>query len=580
MKQGRHQSILHGAVILMTAALIVKIIGALFKIPLTQLLGGTGMGFFMTAFGLFNPVHALTIAGVPVAISKLVSENVAKGYLRDARRVFHLSLVLLTATGILGTLFLYFGSGWLAALVGNEQARCCLMAIAPAAYFSCVVAVFRGYYEGLRNMYPTAVSQVVEAVVKLVAGIALAGLVLEEGHRQFAAGGPVFGVAVSTLEQAADVILPYGAAGAVAGVALSELAGALFMIVRHLIFRDGISRERLARSARPISVGQTLRQILVISLPVCIGGLIINLMGLVDLMSIMNRLAVALQRDSGLIYRIYSGLIPQNLTLEQVPNYLYGSYTGLAMTIYGIVPAVTAAFGISALPAVSAAWSVRNTDKTRRCIESVLRLTAMIAIPAGLGICALSEPILMLLFSSRPGEVAIAAPLLRVLGVAVIFASMSSPAGSMLQGVGRADLPVKLMVLGGGVKLVSNYVFVAVPAINIRAAPWGNLICFLLIDLVSVLMLCHTTSVRIRLWQVFGKPLLAGAFCGVTAWASYGILSRLLDPGLSTLLSVGLGGFFYLVVLLLLKTITREDVLMVPKGEKVAKILEKFSLLG
>ncbi len=564
----------------MTAALVVKVIGALYKIPLTQLLGGTGMGYFMTAFGLFHPVHALAVAGIPVAISKLVSENMAKGRPRDAKRVFHLSVCILTVTGLLGTGILFVFHEPLARLVGNRQAAFCLVAIAPALFFGCIVSAFRGYYEGMRNMYPTAISQVLEAVVRLATGILLAQWVIGEGYRQFETQGVVFGTAVSTLEQAAEIILPYGAAGAIGGVTFGDLAGALFLLLRYLWGKLSGEDIRRAGAPLPISLKETAGKIFSISLPVCIGGLILNLMGLADLMSVMNRLAVALQRDSGLIYKMYQGLIPQSLTIDQVPNYLYGSYTGLAMTIYGIVPAVTGAFGVSALPAISSAWSVRNVGKTRRCIESVLRLTAMIAFPAGMGIYALSQPILNLLFASRPQEVAIAAPLLQILGIAVIFSSMSAPIGSMLQGIGRPDLPVKLMVLGGAAKLLGNFIFVAVPSINIMAAPWGNLLCFVWIDCVGILLLCHATEVPLGIWQVFGKPMMAGVCCGCGAWAAYGLLSRQIAPSVATLLSIAIGGACYLLVLLLLKTITREDLFMVPGGEKVAKILEKFSLLG
>lgn len=574
------QTFLQGALILMGATLVVKIIGVFYKIPLTRILGGTGMGYYMTAYGLFNPIHALAVAGLPVAVSKLVSEQVARGRYRDAKRIFRLSLGLFLVTGLLGTGAMALGARLFADGVGNPAAFPAVLAMAPAVFFGCVMSAFRGYYEGLRNMVPTALSQVVEAVVRLVAGIFFAAATVSHGMEQFAAGGLVYGVIATTSEEAMAAVLPVAAAAAILGITLSTAVGALYVVGRHLLGRDGISGEQLALAPPPMGRRAILKSVVTIAVPVCFAAAVVNLTSLIDLMSVMNRLTVALERDAPLLLAGYEGLIPPELDLSQIPNYLYGCYTGLAVTVFNLVPALTTAFGISALPTVAASWAVQNREKTLRNIESVLRMTSLLAIPAGLGITALAEPILTLLFSSRPMEVAIAAPILQVLGVGVIFVAITTPVNSMLQAVGRTDLPVKLMLLGGGVKLLTNYILVAQPGLNIKAAPYGTALCYALILTLSLWALCGSTGISIGLYRVFGKPLLAGLLCGVAAHTSYGLLARSLSGSVSTLLAVGIGGGFYLLVLLLLRTVTREDLNMLPGGEKVAKMLEKLSLLG
>ena len=252
----------------------------------------------------------------------------------------------------------------------------------------------------------------------------------------------------------------------------------------------------------------------------------------------------------------------------------------MSVTLFNLIPALTTTFGVSALPAVTGAWAARNAPMLRRNIESVWRVTAMIAIPAGLGICALAEPILTLVYSADPASIPIAAPILRVLGIAAIFVALSSPTNSMLQAVGKVNVPVKLTLLGGFLKLAVNFVLVPIPNLNIQGAPYGTLLCYSLIVCISIPVLCRTAGIRIRFGKVFLKPLFAGILCGITAWASYGLLSKLAGNTVSTAISILLAGAVYVIALFLVRGIVKYDVLMLPKGEKIAKLLEKCRLIG
>lgn len=576
----KKQSFLQGALILASATVIVKLIGAFFKIPLSILIGGEGMGYFTTAYGLYNPIVALAVAGLPVAISKMVAANAAAGKYRDVRRVFSLSKWFLVLAGIAGLGIILLGSGWFVKLSGNLGAWWSVVAIAPALFFSCVMAAYRGYYEGLRNMYPTGVSQVIEALVKLILGLGLSYAVIIYGQESFRHTGMVFGRYVSGEQEANLLILQLAAAGAILGVTLSTGCGMLFLMFRRRFLGDGISKEQIRRSPPPRGRKELLRELIGIAIPVCLGSLVTNLTSIVDLFSVMNRLDTAIAVAPKEILSMYEGMIPDHIDLQGLPNYLWGCYQGIAVTIFNLIPSITVTFGISALPAVTTAWTRRSRREIQKSIQSVLRITSMVALPAGLGLSVLAGPILNLLFGARPQEVLVASSLLRTMGIAVIFVAIASPVYSILQAIGRADLPVKFMLIGAAIKLTVNFILVAIPQINIQGAPVGTIGCYAFIVIASLISLKKLTKISLQVGNVFFKPLFCGSMCAMAAWAGYGLLARFLDHRISVILAVALGGGIYLIFLLVTKTLRKEDVLMLPKGEKIVKTLEKRGFIG
>lgn len=584
MPARQKQSFLHGALILTAAAVVVKIIGALFKIPLTLVLGAEGSAHFYTAYDIFNPISSIAIAGLPIAVSKLVSEYAARGQYRDVKRIRRLSTLLFCITGTVGFAVTFVFAGPFARLVGNPSGQLPIMAIAPAVLSLCLMSAYRGYYEGLRNMYPTAVSQVVEAVVKLLFGYGLSLLVMNAGLEEFRTKSSVFGHAVRSAAEAHTAVLPYAAAGAIAGVMLSTVFGLVYLMLRRLLKGDGVTKQEIAQSppARPAKA--LIKSLIRVAVPVCLGSMVVSLTATIDLASIMNRLSVAVENDLPTVMAMFSGMIPDEITAERLPSFLFGTYKGLPMTIFHLVPAITTAFGISALPAVSSAWARRDTADLARNAQSALRVTALVSIPAGLGMSALAGPILTLLYNfsgdGLAGEVQISTPILALMGIGVIFVALASPLGAVLQAIGRADLPVKFMLAGGVLKLTSNYLLVAIPSVNIMGAPVGTLLCYLFIAVASVAAVCRLTGISLDFVSVFLKPLAAGAICAAGAYASYGLLARFVDSRLSTVLAIACAGLIYLFALFLMKAINAQDVRMLPGGEKIAKVLENHGIIG
>ncbi len=266
-------------------------------------------------------------------------------------------------------------------------------------------------------MFPTALSQMAEALTKLGAGIAFSIWSINFCYQDYQSTGMVLGIAASSAQHALTLTLPYAAAAAVFGVAMSTAAGTVYLTLRQMIAGDGFTSEQLRCSPPPMARRHLAASLLKFALPVCLGALAVNLTSVIDLASIMKRLAVAAAQNPAALYGSHQGAIPDTLAISEIPNFLYGSYTSMAVTIFNLVPAITTSFGISALPIISALWTQRKMPELRRNIESVLRLTALIVLPAGLGMSVMSGPILGMIFSSNPAEVAVATPLLKVLGL-------------------------------------------------------------------------------------------------------------------------------------------------------------------
>ncbi len=567
----RGQSFLGGAALLMAAAVTVKVIGALFKLPLTRILGGGGMGYFMTAYGFFNPIYALSVAGFPVAVSKLTAQSAALGQKALTQRILTTAAVCFPLIGFVLAAVIFFGAPLFVAAVGNPDALGAVRAIAPAIFFACVSAVFRGHFEGMRNMRPTAFSQVTEALVKLAAGITFAQACVSDGWRQYETDKMVFGVAVQTAQQAQAVIAPKAAAAAICAVSLSTAAGCMFIMIRYAL------KKQPPAKASPSAEGffSLARRLLAYALPVCLGALVINLTSLIDLVSVMNRLRLAAQTNIGALIASHPGAMLDAIPQKELANFLYGSYTGLAVTVFNMVPAITASLGVSALPMISALHAKRQRAKLRDAVQTVLFTTAAVSVPAGLGIFVMARPVLMLLFGDNPAEVAVAAGLLQTLGIAVIFVAVATPISSMLQAVGRVYAPLWLMLIGGTVKLVTNYLLVSVPSVNIKGAPVGTLACYLIVFFGGCAVLTKAIDANTNLVAIFSRPLAGGLVCCGAARGGYLFLSARVSLPAATLFAVLLGGAVYVLTMLILCTIAPADYSPWMRAPKFAKALEK-----
>lgn len=570
----KRQSFLHGALILTAGMVLVKLIGALFKVPLSWMITEDGLGYFNTAYNFYAPIHSLAAAGFPIAISRLVSENMTVRRYRDVRRIYRVSVPVFLVAGTAGWLLMAAGSPAFARWIGNEQALLSLYALSPAVLLSCLISVYRGYYEGMRNMYPTAVSEILEAVGKLTIGLGASQLILSAAAREYERFGTVFSVAVSSGEHARSAALPFAAAGAILGVTAGSLLAWGYMVLRHRHKGDGLTAKELESAPDPLPARTILARLVKTALPVGAGALAVNVAGLVDAAFLQSRVKDVIIRAPETVLGMYEGMIPEiNQESGTIPNFLFGCFS-MALTLFMVVPSVTQAFGVSALPNVTAAWTKGGKADLKRSIETVLRITALFGFPVGMGLCAMAGPAVELVYGAR-SSLPITAHILSVLGAAAVFASLSAPLNSMLQAVGRVDLPVKILVVGLIIKVALNYFLVGIPEINVLGAGAGTLACYLFLTVAALVLLCRETGIRVNLGSAFFRPAAAAAVCVAAAFALNVLLSAKIDSRPAVLISVFGGSIVYIVSLLVFKVVCRDDLLMLPKGQKIVKMLEK-----
>lgn len=570
MPRSNKQNFLQGAMVLSVATALVKIIGALFKIPMQNLIGPQGMTHFTMAYNIYATLFVISTAGLPVAVSKMVSEANAQRRFGEMRTIFRTALSCFIVIGALGSGFLFFGAHLVAQWMNNPSAFLAIRTISPAVLLVAIMAAFRGYHQGQGNMYPTAISQVIEALCKLFIGYALASWIfhsfINSPHmvRDVAdrlsvwvsqvlgadAGQKVLAVATDWMKNAAS---PSSAAGAIGGITIGSFVGALYLIFfsrRMETAPRGATME--TRSRRSI-----LKQLLKLAIPVTISAAVLNLTNLIDQGLVMGRLQSA------------AGFSVQDA------EKLYGSYT-FAQTLFNLPSAFILTLSVSIIPTLSVALAKRDHLGANRTIESALRVTSLLAMPAAAGFMALSFPILNLLNGNRqPEAVRIAAPLLMTLGLAVTFVCLVSLTNAILQSMGKVYIPIVTMLVGGLLKILTNFFLVGNRDINIAGAPVGTVVCYAAIAILNLLCIARLSG-SAHFFKVFVKPLIASAAMGFVASGSYAFLvgSLHLSARLSTVGAIVVAVVFYFVVVLLLRVLPKEDFLLLPKGEKLAKLLK------
>ncbi len=587
MAERKKQSLLTGAGVLAIATVIVKLIGAVYKIPLTNLLTPEGYGYFTGAYAIYNPLYAISMAGLPVAVSKMVSQNVEFGRIKDAQRIFHVAQRLFFLVGLTGTVILMLIAYPYSVMVKSPMNYVSVLVVAPCVLFCCMMSSFRGYYEGLKNMTPTGVSQVIEALVKLVFGLSATYICfnrwLSTYHKEAVDGvAMVFGQQVNNEAEALAVMYPYAAAVAIMGVTLGSMLGLLYLFIRYKKHGFGFTREEIVNSPAPESDKVLRKNLIRIAAPVALSSIVLNISNMIDDLTIRNRLAYAMEVGADIIKDMYSASLSAAQTLDEgIGNYLYGTH-GSVLNIKNLIPTITLTLGISAIPALSSAWAAKDKKEIKGTIETVLRVTMMIAMPAGLGIAAIPGPILELLYSSSRDMIPIAEPMLRTYGIGMFLFAATSPMTNMLQAVGRMDIPIKSIAVGSCAKILLNFILIGNPNININGAPVSTTVCYIIIFAINLGSLLKVTKVKIDVVSVYLKPFISAVLCGAVAWgANYLIAEKLMiESRLVGIVAIGLGAVIYAICMLLFKGIVKDDVLMLPKGEKIAKVLAKFGLLG
>jgi len=535
MKKGS-RTFLSGVLVLTLANLITKVIGLIFKIPLTNMLGNEGMGYFNTAYQIYTWLYMLSTAGVPVALSMMVSECNARGRHSESKKLLRLTLTVFAIAGLIGSAAMLIFCRGLASFISADKAYLCILAISPALFFVCVSSTVRGYFQGRRNMVPTAVSEIIESSLKLIIGIALGYYALTKGYEPYTV-----------------------AAYAILGVTVGVGAGAVFLSVSAFLSRC-FSSEKAADVAEyePQSSKRLLSTFFKIAIPVMLSSSLLSMSSMFDTLIVIGRL-----QDIGVS--------------EEASVALYGNYTAYCVTLFNLPPVLIYPIVNTLIPTLSAANASGDRKKARLLTDKSLKLSGIIALPCAVGLGVMSLPILKLIFTSE-ANAEMAGPLLTALAPSVFLIGVMAVTNGLLQAHRLQKYSVISMIFGALVKGVTAYLLPAVKIggayLGIYASPISTMLFYLTITVINFYFLAVKTDVRISALSVFIRPLLAAILCGITAVGSYTALSALFgEIKLFTLIAIGLAAIVYLISLLVFGAITRSDVELVPKAEKLVNRL-------
>ena len=578
---------IEGALVLTLAAAIVKIIGAIYKIPMIAVIGADGNGYYTYAYNIYLVIYSIAVSGFPTAISRIIARYRAQKRYRDVQRVHRISVVFLLCVGLFGSILLaLMARPYAEHIIHIPRAFYAIIAVAPSILFSCLMAAERGYNQGLSNMTPTALSQVVEILFKVLFGLGGSYIVKKRLMLEYSTKGTILGAVLQNGEKPEVVIGSLSAAAAIFGVTASCLFGYLFFLALRAMNHDPITRQHLMKSPAPDCDKVILREILRYAVPIAVSSVTVYLAGLIDGVMITNRLIKVFTTDAKALFASHGGLMELDGKSiadapDEIANYLYGVY-GLGTSLYNLIPSITGAFGMSSMPHVTSAFVRKDGAAVEREARSVIRMTMLIAAPAGFGLLALSAPITRFLYGgANPYSAEIAIPMVGMLGLAAIFVALSASSNSLLQSCGMIYVPVVLMAIGAVIKISVNYIFVGVPSINITAVPYGNIACYAIISILGLVILCRRQSLNVGVLGTVIKPIISGGACGVAAFGAYTLFMQVMPrkPSIGLFLGIFAGAAVYFVMLGLLRTLDRDDVLSMPGGRKIAVILEKMHLL-
>ena len=529
------KSFIKGAAVLGAAGIIVKLVGVFYKIPLANIIGAEGAGLYAKAYPIYTILLMISTAGLPPAISKLVSARMALGDKAGAQKVFRIAFLLLAVFGLICSLALYLFSESYAAFQGYPQIRLSVQLISPAIFFVAVMASVRGYFQGMQNMFPTAMTQMVEQVGKVTIGLTLASIMVKKG-------------------------VEYGTAGAMIGIMASEFVAMCAIIIYYFVRREKAAK----MAAAPDGVNVILKSILKLSIPILIGASVMPLVSLADAAIVTERLV--------------SAGIASEPAIE-----LFGIFSGLANPLVNVPGTVSLAFGVSILPIISASKSKDSLGEVKSNSKMGLKMAMLLGIPSAVGLAVLASPIMELLYGGTllktPFEnpILLAGSLLMILAGGVIFLSILQTLNGVLQGLGKVMVPVAALGAGAVVKVILMYTLVGVPEIGIYGAPISTFACYAIAAVIDIIMVKKLTGVKFGFAECVLRPAAASVLMGASAWGTHALLAGAIGNSFATLAAVLIGVIIFIICIPVFQVMRRTEIQALPGGGKMVKIYDMLS---
>ena len=510
---------------------IVKVIGALYKIPLNAIIGPEGFSYFNTAYEIYTVLLMVSSAGLPVAMSRMISQANSLGHYRQVRKIYSTCRTIFLILGLGGGLLMTVFCRQLAQFQEQPDAWAAIGALGPCAFFICLISTYRGFFQGQSNMMPTSVSQVLEAVCKLIIGMGAALLVLHYTKS-----------------------IPLAAAGAILGVTVGTALSALYLkLTCHKSYKVLPVTDEEVSSSRKIA-----KDLLAIAVPITIGSAGLQLLTMLETKIYMSQLLNTLGYTQS-----------QADTMKGIYN--------MTQTIFNMPCAFINPITISIIPAITAQLTLNKDSAVKATEESGARITGLISLPCAVGLSLLAQPVTALLGGYTGEDLVLSTGLMSVLGICIVFNAIVLLTNAIMQAHGNVTLPVINMFIGGILKLVAIFILTGNPNIGILGTPIGTLLCYVCITALNLIAMRKVFKNPPAILKSILRAVLAAAIMGVAVFGTWKGLQLVLGDGMSRLIGCALpitvGVVVYAIAVVKLKAITREDCLLLPKGEKIAKLL-------
>ncbi len=516
---------LGGVVILTVSNLLVKIAGLLFKIPMNYTIGDAGMGYYNSAYSIYTLLYMLSTSGLPLAISVMVSEKKTEGNVRGAKAVFRMALLIFAAVGLFCCLVMLLFSEELAGVIKSDKSALSVAVAAPTMFFICVSSAYRGYFQGCGNMVPTAVSQLIEALGKLIIGIAAAVYAVGMGF-------------------AVHVVAAY----AVAGLTIGSILGAFYLALTSFFRGD----RDLVDSSVPINSadfrkGDIIKRFLTISIPVTVSASVMSLTNIID---------------TAMIQRI---LLSSGISEESAAA-MFGNYTSLAVPMFNLPPVLVYPIAYSLVPVVAAAAGEGKIESAREKISLSLRYAVIIGLPCAIGLSVLSDPILCLLYKETSAHTA--SPMLSCLAPSSMLVCILAVTNSILQGCGKERMPVLSMLAGALVKITSGCFLLH--RYGMVGAPVSTFLCYFTVTLLNLYFVTKYTGVALDV-KSLAMPLLSSVVCGFTAVFTNNSLVLFCGKRPACVIAIFVAAVIYAAMIVMTGTVKINDIKqMLKKKRKTA----------
>ncbi len=535
--------------ILAVAAIIAKIIGMVYRIPLTNILGDTGNSYYSTANEIYSIILMISSFSLPLAVSRLMAERIQKGEYRNANRVFMCAMRIAVLGGGIMALFTWVFSGVITKYLMNfEYAKYGLRVIAPAILIFAITGTFRGFFQGFGTMVPTAVSQVIEQIVNAVLSVVCAALMYNYGVSLTKAGG-------------SDQLGPaWGAAGGTFGTVGSVTVALIVMMVMYTSYKRKFnSMMKHDHTVRKESSAQIYSILLATILPIIFSTLIYNISTVLD-------------------QGIFNAVLKSQGYSENQYAIIWGIYTGKFRVLMNVVLALASSIGPAIVPSMTSAIAAHNRRDAVSKVHQAIRFTMLFSIPCAFGLAALGGPVIEMLFHPSSG-MPLSIGIMQAGAPMIILYALSTLTTSILQGMGKLKEPLVHCAIALAIHLIALFVMLRQFNLNIYAVLYANTIFALVVCILNAMTIKRTLRYRQEVYKTFFIPIVSSAIMAFAAYGMYTIVHHVFGVSIAAILGILTGVIIYGVAMIAFKGITAKEIAQMPKGTLILRLFRKLGLL-